>query len=44
MLPAWRRRKVNLFCGVGCYSPWSSSVLPAYAGVIHTGEPQRKHG
>src|SRR5690606_3167060 len=31
--PDWQL-KVNLFCGVGCYSPWSSSVLPAHAGVI----------
>ena len=29
-----RQLKVSLFCGVGCYDPWSSSVLPAHAGMI----------
>src|SRR5690606_19777011 len=36
-LPVRHQHKVNLFCGVGCYSPWSSSVLPAHAGMIRAG-------
>src|SRR5690606_13792136 len=36
-----RRRKVNLFCGVGRYSPWSSSVLPTRAGMILSDETIR---
>src|SRR5690606_20820264 len=36
-----RRNKVSLFCGVGCYSPWSSSVLPAHAGMIRDAVHQR---
>src|SRR5690606_31253753 len=33
-LPVRQQHKVNLFSGGGCYSPWSSSVLPAHAGMI----------